>query len=64
MLPDGRFQAIVRDIRARREAENALRTNEEMFRKIFDSGVSGIAVGTTDVEAHPSEQDFRPHAGI
>ena len=48
MLPDGRFQAIVRDIRARREAENALRTNEEMLRKIFDSGVSGIAVGTTE----------------
>ena len=48
MLPDGRFQAIIRDIRDRRESENALRTNEEMLRKVFDSGVSGIGVGTAD----------------
>ena len=45
MLPDGRYQSIVRDIRDRRAAEDALRHNEELLRKVFDSGVSGIAVG-------------------
>jgi two-component system cell cycle sensor histidine kinase/response regulator CckA len=48
MLPDGRHQSIVRDIRDRRAAEEALRHNEELLRKVFDSGVSGIAVGTSD----------------
>lgn len=45
MLPDGRYQSIVRDIRDRRASEDALRYNEELLRKVFDSGVSGIAVG-------------------
>ena len=48
MLPDGRYQSIVRDIRDRRAAEEALRHNEELLRKVFDSGVSGIAVGSSD----------------
>jgi len=44
MLPDGRYQSIVRDIRDRRAAEEALRHSEELLRKVFDSGVSGMAV--------------------
>jgi two-component system, cell cycle sensor histidine kinase and response regulator CckA len=48
MLPDGRYQSIVRDIRDRRASEDALRHNEELLRKVFDSGISGIAVGTSD----------------
>jgi two-component system cell cycle sensor histidine kinase/response regulator CckA len=48
MLPDGRFQSIVRDISDRRAAEDALRRNEELLRKVFDSGVTGTAIGTAD----------------
>jgi len=48
MLPDGRYQSIVRDIRDRRAAEDALRRNEELLRKVFDSGVSGMGIGSSD----------------
>ena len=47
-LPDGRFQAIARDISARVEAERALRESDELLRHAFDSGASGMALGTLD----------------
>ena len=48
ILPDGRYQSIVRDIRDRRAAEEVLRRNEELLRKVFDSGVSGMALASMD----------------
>jgi PAS domain S-box-containing protein len=46
MMPDGRVQSTVRDIRERKAAEETLRNNEELLSKVFDSGVSGIGIGT------------------
>jgi len=48
ILPDGRYQSIVRDIQDRRAAEEALRRNEELLRKVFDSGISGMALASMD----------------
>jgi PAS domain S-box-containing protein len=43
-LQDGTFQAIVRDISARKHAEEQLRRNEEWLRTIFEASRDGIIV--------------------
>ena len=63
MLPDGRYQSIVRDISDRRAAEDALRHNEELLRKVFDSGVSGIAVGRPNSSLVRVNQTFATMLG-
>jgi PAS domain S-box-containing protein len=62
-LPGGRLQSIVRDISARRTAENALRRSEELLRKVFDSGVSGISIGTADWRLLRVNQTFATMLG-
>ena len=42
------YRQSQRQIAALIESEDALRRNEELLRKVFDSGVSGMAVGTAD----------------
>ncbi|MEA2499026.1 MAG: hypothetical protein QOH26_1431, partial [Actinomycetota bacterium] len=47
-LPDGRFQSIARDVSARIAAERIHREGEELLRHAFDTGASGMALGTLD----------------
>jgi PAS domain S-box-containing protein len=44
MLPDGRFQSIVRDISERKKIEEALRESEDKFKYIFDHSVIGKSI--------------------
>ncbi|MDQ4124046.1 MAG: PAS domain S-box protein, partial [Actinomycetota bacterium] len=48
MLPDGRLQAIVRDISDRLESARALKASEEQFRRAFESPAAGMAVVAPD----------------
>lgn len=45
MLPDGRFQGLVRDIAIRKQAENIIKQSEERFRAFFNSNVIGTFYG-------------------
>jgi PAS domain S-box-containing protein len=48
ILPDGRWQAFVRDISERKRVESQLRESEERFRLIFDEAPIGMALVTLD----------------
>jgi PAS domain S-box-containing protein len=43
MLPDGRFQFIVRDITSRKISEDALTKSEERYRSLFENMTNGFA---------------------
>jgi PAS domain S-box-containing protein len=43
-LPDGRYQAIVRDITDRRRMEAALREREELFHAVFENAMDALFV--------------------
>jgi PAS domain S-box-containing protein len=47
-LPDGRLQAILRDMTEQREAQEALRTSEERLRGIYEYAPTGIALTDLD----------------
>ena len=43
-MPDGRVQAIVRDISARKRSEQVLRDREQQFRAVFESATDGMVI--------------------
>ncbi|MBI4885665.1 MAG: PAS domain S-box protein, partial [Acidobacteria bacterium] len=55
-LPDGRFQSVVRDVTARREAEEALRESEDRLRRAVTAG----RVGLWDWDLQTNEVYYSP----
>ena len=56
LLPDGRFQAIWRDVSARREREDALRLSEQRFRALTAASFEGIAITERGVVIDVNDQ--------
>ena len=58
MLPDGRFQGLVRDIEIRKHAENIIKQSEERFRAFFNSDVIGTFYGDIWGNVYSANNEF------
>jgi PAS domain S-box-containing protein len=59
LLPDGRFQAICRDVTVRREREEALRQSEQRFRSLTAASFEGIGISEQGVIIDVNDQLLR-----
>jgi len=58
MLPDRRFQGLVRDISERKHAEEVLKQSEERFRAFFSSDIIGTFYGDVNGNVYSANDEF------
>lgn len=64
MLPDKRFQGLVRDISERKHAEDILKQSEERFRAFFNSNVIGTFYSDLDGNVFSANDEFLRILGL
>ncbi|BDQ02916.1 PAS domain S-box protein [Ignavibacterium sp.] len=64
MLPDKRFQGLVRDISERKHAEDILKQSEERFRAFFNSDVIGTFYGDLNGNVFSANDEFLRILGL
>lgn len=64
MLPDKRFQGLVRDISQRKKAENILKQSEERFKAFFNSDVLGTFYGDINGNVFSANNEFLRILGL
>lgn len=64
MLPDKRFQGLVRDISQRKKAERSLKKSEERFKAFFESDVIGIFYGDVNGNVYSANNEFLRILGL
>lgn len=64
MLPDKRFQGLVRDISQRKKAENIIKQSEERFKAFFDSDVIGTFYGDVYGNVYSANNEFLRILGL
>ncbi|MEP0860510.1 MAG: PAS domain S-box protein [Ignavibacterium sp.] len=64
MLPDKRFQGLVRDISERKRAEDILKQSEERFRAFFNSDVIGTFYGDVNGNVFSANDEFLRILGL